>query len=249
MSALPPSEDELQAYIDEQLPAERRAVVAAFLQQHPEQAAQVERWRQDARQLRAALANLQAQPSNPRLDPQAIRRGRQQRQRRRLASAMALLLSLGLGLGGGWQLREQSLMAANPPMQDALTAHRLFAIDTEAALDVAADEAGLRSWLSGHFSHAALLPDLQRLGLHAVGGRLLTTEQGPAALVVLEDEQGQRLSLYLRAPGSLYADMPAGQRADGELQARYWSGQGYNYALVSARDTARSAQLQQALRL
>lgn len=248
MNPFQPSEDDLHAYLDGRLSAEQHAAVAAYLASHPDVAAEVAGWQDDARQLRAALANLQALPGNPRLDPQAIRRHRLRRRQRYLASAAVLLLTLGLGLAGGWQARERSLRAATPPMQDALTAHRLFAEQAGAPLDVAANEQALQAWLDRHFKLATPLPAVERLGLHPVGGRLLTTEQGPAALLVFEDGEGRRLSLYLRTPGTLYADMPAGQRRDGELEARYWSRQGYNFALVGSREAPPSEQLQQALR-
>ncbi len=250
MNPFQPSEDDLHAYLDGRLDAAQRQAVDSYLAANPEVAAQVAGWRRDAQNLRATLANLQLAGSNPQLDPTAIRRRQRARQQRRLATAAALLVALGIGGTGGWQARSQTLLAANPPMQDALEAHRLFALDQASVVDVKVSQpAALQSWLDQRFSHASRLPDLSSYGLHPVGGRLLTTEQGPAALLLFEDDQGQRISLYLRAPGALYANMPAGERQDGELQARYWSRAGYNYALVSRSDDPRSASLQQALRL
>ena len=250
MNPFKPSSELLHAYLDQQLDEPTRLAVEAYLASHPDAAAQVAGWRQDAQHLRAALANLDPLTSNPQLDPLAIRRRRRQGQQRLLATAAALLLAVGIGSVGGWQARSQNLLAANPPMQDALEAHRLFALTPDQVVDLQPrDTAALQGWLDQRFSHASRLPDLQSYGLHAVGARLLTTEQGPAALLLFEDAQGQRTSLYLRSPGSLYAQMPSGAREDGELQARYWSQAGYNYALVSHRDDPHSAQLQKALRL
>ncbi|MNG28183.1 hypothetical protein D3C84_1134110 [compost metagenome] len=66
-------------------------------------------------------------------------------------------------------------------------------------------------------------------------------------MLLFEDGEGQRVSLYLRAPGTLYPRMRKGQRTDGELQARYWSRDGYNYALVSRDGDPRSEVLGRAL--
>ena len=250
MNPFQPSNELLHAYLDQQLDEPTRLAVEAYLASHPDTAAQVAGWRQDAQHLRAALANLEHLPGNPRLDPQAIRQRRRHGQRRLLATAAALILAVGIGGVGGWQARSQNLLAANPPMQDALEAHRLFALGPNQAVDLQPrDTAALQGWLDQHFQHASRLPDMQAYGLRTVGARLLATEQGPAALLLFEDAQGQRTSLYLRSPGSLYAQMPNGARADGELQARYWSQSGYNYALVSERNDPHSEPLQKALTL
>lgn len=246
MSQLIPSEDELHAYVDECLDPERRRAVELYLAANPEQAARVEGWRRDARQLRAALSGFAGQSPNPRLDPAHVRRELRRRRQRRWASAAVLLVTLGIGGLGGWQVREASLMASNLPMADAVQAHRLFA--DASALDLNAnDPARLQSWLGQHFRHVGNVPDLSAYGFTPLGARLLSNEQGPAALLVFEDAKGQRVSLFLRSPGEHFARMPSGERTDGQLQARYWSHGDYNYALVSAASDSRGAQLRKAL--
>ncbi|WP_044872947.1 anti-sigma factor [Pseudomonas sp. LFM046] len=245
MNRFHPSEDDLHAYLDGQLDADRRQAVEAYLAANPEVAAQVEGWRKDAQQLRAALA-LPRQAPNPRLDPVAIRASLRVRKQRRFALAASFLLALGAGGLGGWQARDMSLLAANPPMQDALQAHRLFAASP--TVDIQVHRSGeLQAWLDQRFSHAARIPDLTPYGFTPVGGRWLVTEQGAAALLVFEDGQGQRVSLYLRAPSTLYPSMKKGQRRDGGLEARYWSRDGYNYALVSQDGDPRGEVLGKAL--
>ncbi|MCO6058872.1 anti-sigma factor [Pseudomonas sp. MOB-449] len=245
MNTFHPSEDDLHAYLDGQLDAPQRHAVEAYLAANPEVADRVDGWRRDAQQLRAALASPGLAP-NPRLDPMAIRASLRARKQRRLALAASFVLALGAGGLGGWQARDMSLLAANPPMQDALQAHRLFAGNP--VVDIQARQPGeLQAWLDQRFSHAARIPDLSPYGFTPVGGRWLVTEQGAAALLLFEDRQGQRVSLYLRAPGSLYPSMRKGQRRDGELEARYWSRDGYNYALVSRGGDPRGDALGRAL--
>ncbi|TDF84445.1 anti-sigma factor [Pseudomonas sp. H9] len=246
MSELIPSEDELHAYVDECLTPERRRAVEVYLAANPEHAQRVEGWRRDARQLRAALSGFAGQVPNPRLDPAHVRRELRRRRQRRWANAAVLLLTLGMGGFGGWQVREASLLANNLPMADAVQAHRLFA-DAN-TLDLSArDPAQVQAWLGAHFRHVGNLPDLSAYGFTPLGARLLSNEQGPAALLVFEDAQGQRVSLFLRSPGEHFARMPSGERIDGQLQARYWSRGDYNYALVSAASDRRGAQLRNAL--
>ncbi len=246
MSQLIPSEDELHAYVDECLDPERRRAVELYLAANPEQARQVEGWRRDARQLRAALSGFAGQAANPRLDPAHVRRELRRRRQRHWANAGVLLLTLGIGGLGGWQVRESSLVASNLPMADALQAHRLFA--DASALDLSArDPARLQAWLGQHFRHVGNLPDLSAYGFTPLGARLLSNEQGPAALLVFEDAQGQRISLFLRSPSEQFTRMPSGERTDGQLQARYWSRGDYNYALISAAADNRGVQLRKAL--
>ncbi|MHC6225943.1 anti-sigma factor family protein [Pseudomonas sp. X10] len=246
MTRLIPSEEELHAYIDERLDSVRRAEVQAWLAANPQEAARVEAWRSDARRLRAALAGLGELPGNSQLDPTRIRQQLRHRRQRRFASAAVLLVALGLGGLGGWQARDAALEAAVVPMADAVQAHRLFADAT--ALDVQASApAQLQAWLGLHFKQVGQLPDLASYGFEPVGARLLSNEQGPAALLVFQDRNGQRISLFLRSPSGLFERMPSGERTEGQLQARYWSDGIYNFALVSAVDDVRGEEVRQAL--
>lgn len=248
MKRLIPGEDELHAYVDDRLEPARRAEIQAWLAANPQQAAGVEAWRSDARRLRAALAGLGETQGAAKLDLHQVQQRLRQRRLRRVASAAMLLLALGVGGLGGWQARQVTLASDTLPMADAVQAHRLFA-GTQ-ALDIqASDPEQLRQWLGRHFSRVGQLPDLAGYGFEPVGARLLSNEQGPAALLVFQDRSGQRISLFLRSPGDRYASMPQGQRVDGQLEARYWSHGAYNFALVSAASDGRGARVGEALRL
>ena len=72
MISLPPSERDLHAYVDHQLPDTDRCVLETWLASHPEVAARVQAWQQDAQLLRASLSGALQQPHNPALDPALI---------------------------------------------------------------------------------------------------------------------------------------------------------------------------------
>ena len=71
----PVSEDELHAYVDGQLPAERSDAVTAWLATHAEDAALVAAWRAQADSIRVRYAAVGSEPVPQRL-PSAYRRDR-----------------------------------------------------------------------------------------------------------------------------------------------------------------------------
>lgn len=246
MISMPPSERDLHAYIDHQLSDDDRRLVETFLASNAEVSAQVRAWQQDAQQLRAALSGALQQPANPGLDPALIRQRLKRQSRRHLASAAVLLIAVSVGGFSGWQAREMTLLSAAQPMGDAMQAYRLFAQKGLLPADYKVDGDGdMQGWLDRYFTQANRLPDLSDAGFKPVSGRLLSTEQGAAAMVVYEDPRGQKISFYVRPPGPKNFLLPRGSRSDGELRAEYWSGAGYNYAMVSPTDTPAAQMLKQ----
>lgn len=229
-----PSETHIHAYVDGQMDAADGARMEAWLACNPSRAEAIRGWRRDAQQLRAALGGLPSGEDLRRLDPATIRARHRHRVRARLAMAAALVLTLGVGVVGGWQARRAAAPEASAPMADALQAYRMFASNRRFNLDVTQRQPGdLQAWLLQHFRNAPRLPDLDGAGFHPVGARLLATDSGPAAMVLYQNAQGGAISFYIRPPSPNHGVLPRGQRRDGQLVATYWSGNGYNYALVS----------------
>ncbi|WP_447792902.1 anti-sigma factor family protein [Pseudomonas farris] len=246
MISMPPSERDLHAYVDHQLSDADRHQMETYLANNAEAAAQVRAWQHDAQQLRAALSGALQQPANPQLDPAMIRQRVKRQSRRHLASAAVLLIAVSIGGLSGWQAREMTLVRAPLPMTDAMQAYRLIAQQGILPADYkVSDNGDMQSWLDRYFSQAHRLPNLTAAGYKPISGRLLSTEQGPAAMVVYEDQSGHKVSFYVRPPGPKNTLLPRGSRSDGELQAEYWSGAGYNYAMVSPSDTSAAQMLKQ----
>ena len=235
-----PTDDELHAYVDGRLDPARRAVVAAWLEAHPERAAQVEGWKRDAEHLRVLAANPERWPANASLTPAQVRRGLQARRRRRVGIAASWAFAFVIGGGAGWQMRELRPSPSALPMADAVAAYRQFAEADAPPMEfdpARADD--LQRWLLRHFGEAGRVPDLSQAGYRLMGGRLLSTEQGAAAMLVYQDGSGARVGFYLRPRGRLAGD---GQRRDGDLLAQYWSRRDTSFALVSdAADAAARA--------
>ena len=237
MITTPPSERDLHAYVDHALSEAERHEIELYLQAHPEAAAQVHAWQLDAQSLRTALHPSLVQPANPALDPAAIRQSLRQHSRRHWASAAVLLIAVSIGGLGGWQARQMTLTASTLPMTDALVAHRMFAEQGVLPADYKVRQGNeMQGWVDRYFSRAERLPDLSGAGFKPVSSRLLATDQGAAAMVLYEDGHGQQISFYIRPPGPHNSLLPRGSRRDGNLQADYWSGPGYNYAMVGPAD-------------
>lgn len=247
MISLPPNERDLHAYVDHQLSEVDRRQLEIWLAAHPEVAAQVHAWQQDAQHLRAALGAAPA--ANPQLDPALIRQRLKHQSRRQLATAAMLVLAVSLGGLGGWQARQATLVATALPMTDAMQAYRLFAQEQIMPADYQVQGSGdMQAWLDRYFTQAHRLPDLSQAGFNPVSGRLLTTDQGAAAMVLYENPQGRRISFYIRPPGPQNTLLPPGSRNADGLLAQYWSSPGYNYAMVSQEDEPTTQLLKQTTR-
>jgi anti-sigma factor RsiW len=242
-------DDELHAYVDGQLAPQRRREIEAWLATQPAVAARVTQWQRDAEQLRAALAGTLAEAPVPRFDPVAIRHARRQRVRRRLALCASLLLALGVGGIGGWQANTWRVATANPPMKDAVEAYRIFATDRLHPVEMDADESvRLQSWMSSRLGRPLALPDLQAYGFALLGGRMLSTAEGPAAMLMYQDPRGQRITFYVR-PSSRFAGGLSGTRGDDGLTLKYWYRNGYGFAVVGRSGDPRTQEVQQAIPL
>src|SRR5215467_9343773 len=87
-------EAELHAYVDGELPADRRAAVEAWLAAHPQDAARVAAWQAQADLIKARYAGLAQEPILPRLDVDRLARIDR---RRPLLAIAAVLIAFVLG--------------------------------------------------------------------------------------------------------------------------------------------------------
>jgi anti-sigma factor RsiW len=249
MITLPPSEAVLHAYVDRHLNDADRLTLETWLAAHPDVALQVKQWQDDAQLLRAALSGDLQRQANPELDPAFIRQRMRRSTTRQYATAAVLLVAVSVGGLSGWQAREMTMNEASLPMADAVHAYRMFAAKDDMASDWSADKVSNnpQAWLDRNFAQANRLPNLEAAGFKPVSGRMTSTEQGAAAMVVYKDAQGRTLSFYIRPPGAHNHMIPQGSRLDGELQADYWSGSGYNYAVVGPANDPAARRARQAL--
>jgi anti-sigma factor RsiW len=192
------TEDELHAYVDGQLPAERRGAVEAWLAAHPDDAARVAAWRSQAELIRARYGAVADETVPERLSVARLIRGR-----RRGAAAMAAAAAIVAFLAGGvagWFVRGAE--GASPSdltrfTTDALNAYRLYVVEVRHPVEVPGDERPhLVQWLSKRVGSPLRAPELEKLGLKLVGGRLLPGPTGATAFFMYETPSGERFTLY-----------------------------------------------------
>jgi anti-sigma factor RsiW len=119
--------------------------------------------------------------------------------------------------------------------QEALTSHVVYAVDRRHPVEVLGSEAPhLQQWLSNRLERIVVAPDLSALGYQLMGGRLLATEHGgAAALLMYEDANHQRLSLLLR-PMAAALHAPDATIQQNGVNGRAWIANGLGVAVVAA---------------
>jgi anti-sigma factor RsiW len=210
----PVSEDELHAYVDGELPADRRGMIEAWLAAHPEDAAKVAAWRAQAELIRTrygAAANETV--------PERFNLARLVRHRRTgfIAAAAAAALAVFVAGGiAGWMARGAEAASRSDLDRfttDALEAYRLYVVEVRHPVEVPGDQRPhLVEWLSKRLGSPLRAPVLDKLGLKLVGGRLLPGPTGASAFFMYEGPSGERFTLY------------CGHTRDQETALRYTTG-------------------------
>jgi anti-sigma factor RsiW len=193
----PVTEDELHALVDNELPADRRLAVQAWLAAHPEDAERVRAWRALSDDLQRRYGGVIDEPVPARLDLDRLAR----RPRTWIWGAVAAtLLAFVVGSGAGWMAHNAlaSEMSATEALRDeAVTAHRLYTGEVRHAVEVSSsDREHLLTWLSRRVGTTLRAPDLTQYDLKLLGGRLLPGPTAPAALFMYENASGERITLY-----------------------------------------------------
>ncbi|MET3371017.1 anti-sigma factor RsiW [Variovorax boronicumulans] len=249
---LPPTDDELHAWVDGQLPPERREAVEDALARDPAVAARVAAWHAQRDALRRLHGCLLDEPVPAPLMGVLERRraetGRSAPWLRWGGMAAGLLVAFAAGWLGNaqWSGAPQAAgasLARAPAMRefvrDASVAHVVYTPEKRHPVEVAAaEQQHLVQWLSKRLDHPLKVPDLSSLGYTLVGGRLLPGETGARAQFMFEDAAGERITLYIGTLDAQAADAAASREtafrfaSDGAVPSFYWIDRGFGYAVA-----------------
>jgi anti-sigma factor RsiW len=238
---IPVTEDELHAYVDNELPAERRGDVEAWLAGHPDDAARVHSWRAMADALHARYDSVADEAVPKRLEIERL-----VRQPRKLVygAIAASLVAFIAGGGVGWLAHGASASpsAFQALTVDALDAHRLYVVEVRHPVEVPGSElAHLQQWLTKRCGWIVRAPELDATGLKLVGGRLLPGPTGPASFLMYESASGERFTLYASRGKIATAQMR--YTAAENSGAMYWSEDNVGYVLSGPTDKDRLNQV------
>ncbi|MBA3771951.1 MAG: anti-sigma factor [Ramlibacter sp.] len=260
----PVTEADLQAFVDEQLPAERLREVEAYLGQRPEEARRVQDYRAHKRELHALFSPVLDEPLPQRLKVAARRQTPWYLQRMPAGVAIAVISgAAGWGLRGEATIGNSQLARTAPPAitmasasgfaQRAAVAHAVYSPDQRRAVEVdAAHEEQLVAWLSKRIGAPMKPPHLQPLGYTLDGGRLLPGGEGPVAQFMYHDSAGAKLTLYvsreISETGNTTQD---GKNKDtsfrfareGGVNVFYWVDGPFGYAISADADKAELARV------
>jgi anti-sigma factor RsiW len=238
---VPVTEDELHAYVDGELPADRRTAVEAWLATHPDDAARVADWRAQAVTIRAHYHDLVEEAVPERLQLQRLMRGG----RPWRAVAAAALIAALVGGVAGWMAHGASaeVTTTEPNLFDiytreAVDAHKLYVGEVTHPVEVpAAEREHLVHWLSKRIGHELRPPDLEPTGLSLIGGRLLPGASGASAFLMYESPSGERFTLYCAAADAPQTGMR--YREADRYGSFYWVDRGLAYVLSGPADRKR----------
>ena len=227
------SDEAIGAFIDRELAGAERAAVAERLLADPES-----RGRHDADTrikvaLKEGLTRFDPGPADFAMEASVLAAARARPRRRVAWRTMCAAVAL-VGLGWVGHAGYQSWLDWQVPqlVEDAAQAHQVFAHDSMRPVETQ-NASTLETWFSAHLGEQITIPDLRPAGLHFMGGRLLSFEQGALAQIIYEDARGQRLSLYIAE-----TDADESQEAMEivrleEVDAGYWRDGGVTYAVVA----------------
>ena len=234
MNNRPITEDELHAYVDQLLEPERRAEVAAYLEAHPDVAKRVAVFSDQRDHLRNALAPIAGEPLPAKLNLSRIIENRWQRTSPLWwAVAAMLLISIGGATGWiahGWIPTPSSGLIALA--QEAADSFKVYAPDRVRPVEIRASEGPqLVQWLSNRLNQPIKVPDLTTAGYRLMGGRLIATSHGPAAMFMYDDDRGDRLVVLTR-PMAADENVPMTQQLREDVAGFTWADGGMGYSLV-----------------
>lgn len=249
-------QDELMAYLDGELDAERTQFIEALMQQDKALLATVVALQTQQQRLRAALDPVLDEPVPLRL----LQIGKSPRYPQRIAASV-LWLTVGLvtgALSSGYYVAHrngdtpaQTARAADLPnfARQASVAYAVFAPEVRHPVEVESiDAKGLNAWLSKRLQRPVQAPDLSQSGFSLMGGRLLPAETNrPAAQFMYENRAGQRITVYLRGMAEPTAETAFRFAQHGLVNTFYWVEDEWGYALSGEMSRNQLLQLAQVI--
>ena len=239
----PVTDEELHAFVDGKLPADRKEAVAAWLATHPDDAALVGAWRSQADSIRARYGAVADEPVPERLKlDQVMRRERASGRSWAAMATAAAIVAFVIGGAAGWMARGASATAPtsfDTFTAEALDAYKLYVVEVRHPVEVPGSERPhMTQWLSKRLGSELRIPELQSIGLKLVGGRLLPGPTGAAAFYMYEGPSGERFTIYC-ANAAVPETTALRFKSDESFAAFYWVDDKVAYVVSGPADRDR----------
>jgi anti-sigma factor RsiW len=249
-SGTPIGDDDLQAYVDDRLTAERRAEVEAYLADQPDLARRVGLEQAQRKALRCQLQAKFDEPIPTRLRVANIRAAQRLGWTGRLRIAAGVVVIFALGSTSGWLVRGTTPATETPATvrvaDDAVSAYRTYVVEVAHPVEVGPQSQDhLVRWLSRRLGRPLSAPDLTGFGYQLMGGRLLPAGEGVAAQFMYEDDSGKRLTVYVRTGGDGATAFRFFQK--GDVLTLAWLDQDFDCAVSAAVDRSKLQQVAEAV--
>ena len=201
-----PTENELHAFVDDELSLSRRAEIAGILQSDPALAARVAAYQEDRDRLRIALNSIADEPLPP-VWAARIEAGMATRPKpvltRRLAVAVSLALAASVAIIAPWHWQQgDTILAEAEAARDGRVTGRL------AGAQPLPPPASRDTMLRSALGMPVRAPNLQRFGFQLVGIELFGPPVGGAAQLQYLDPDRRTLTVYVRhSDGTVQFDL------------------------------------------
>lgn len=238
----PVHEEDLHAYVDDRLDPERRQDVVRRLAGDAGLRRRVEEWRSQREMLQHALEFRHREPVPAALSLSSLAEARLAAARHtgRWRFAAGIAVALLSGAAGGWLAHGPRTPSEIARLSlEAVSAYRVFANDSAQAVELHADSrAELTGLMTQKLGRSVAVPDLSQLGYHLLGGRVLAVMYGPAAMLVYEDAQHNRITVYIQ-PMRRGEETPMRSVDAGAVDGYAWINRQIGYGVMSEGDRAR----------
>ena len=234
MSPRPIMEDDLHALVDGALDGVRQAEVERYLAEHHEVARKVERYREQHAALRAALRPIGDEPVPARFDLNRMMAPRR-RFDVRWWQAVAASVVFMLGATAGWSVRlpPRAVGGVAAVAQEAVENFAVYGPDQLHPVEIrATDKDGLTTWFANRLGRPIVTPDLSTSGYRLMGGRVVATPHGPAAMLMYDDDHGTRIAILVRPMQDGTRSAPMNAHRTDAVDGFAWADDGLGYTVV-----------------
>lgn len=230
----PITEADLHAYVDGELDSNRLLDIESWLLTRPDDAERIAQWTNQMAQIRAAYADILDEPV-----PEVLKVAAQSDVTSTRYATAAWLGAVAASFVIGMQISSWTGIGENrdTALSAGIAAHMLYTPEKLHAVEVAADNLPhLEKWLTNRVGLPVTVPNLSASGLSLMGGRVVSANGKPAALLMYNTTDGQRFTvLVLQADGNA-TPTPDNLQKSG-VSALGWSTAGYEYVVSGSVDT------------